>query len=235
MPTLPSLYPTGTKVALTICAVDEKTGEPIGGDSQPYKLVINPASFSHDRTIDYNTKPSLGQTSNPVKFSAMNPYTVRFSLVFDGTGVITAGLLDSPISVPDQIEGLSHVIYQFDGEKHQPNHVRLLWGTTIFYGRLTSFSTQYTLFKPSGEPLRAKSDLVFIGYVGTQEAALKANRSSPDLSHSVVVRDGDTLPLLCKRIYGDSRYYTAVARFNGLREFRQLRPGLRLHFPPLGG
>jgi len=49
----------------------------------------------------------------------------------------------------------------------------------------------------------------------------------------VQVRDGDTLPLLCERIYGDSRYYMAVARFNGLRQFRALTPGMALHFPPL--
>jgi len=50
----------------------------------------------------------------------------------------------------------------------------------------------------------------------------------------VVVKDGDTLPLLCHRIYGDSGYYADVARFNGLSSFRRLKPGLALHFPPLG-
>ena len=40
-------------------------------------------------------------------------------------------------------------------------------------------------------------------------------------------------PLLCHRIYGDSRYYVDVARFNGLQAFRALAPGLTLHFPPL--
>jgi phage tail protein X len=232
---LPSLYPTGKKAQLTItrCTVDNK---PVSDDpSSQYKLMLNPSEFSHDRTICYNTKPNRGQTSNPVKFSAFNPDKVSFSVVFDGTGLISSGLLDTPISVSDQIEALSAVIYKLDGEKHEPNHVRLLWGTTIFFGRLQSISTNYTLFKPSGEPLRAKSNLVFMGAVGKKQEALAAGRSSPDLSHSVEVRDGDTLPMLCKRIYGDSRYYTAVARFNGLREFRQLTPGLRLHFPPLGG
>jgi len=47
------------------------------------------------------------------------------------------------------------------------------------------------------------------------------------------VRDGDTLPLLCHRIYGDPGYYLDVARHNQLTDFRQLRPGAKLHFPPL--
>jgi nucleoid-associated protein YgaU len=94
-------------------------------------------------------------------------------------------------------------------------------------------SVNYTLFRSTGAPLRARADLAFIGSVTTTEALLAANRSSPDLSHSVLVVEGDTLPLLCLRIYGDSRYYPEVAAFNGLRGFRQLKTGSRLHFPPL--
>ena len=45
---------------------------------------------------------------------------------------------------------------------------------------------------------------------------------------------GDTLPLLCDRIYSDPSYYPDVARFNNLSDFRRLQPGQRLHFPPLG-
>ena len=106
--------------------------------------------------------------------------------------------------------------------------------TLIFFGRLESMATQYTLFKPSGDPLRAKVDLGFTGFMSTKEAELVSNRSSPDLSHRIEVRQGDTLPLLCSRIYGDPLYYLDVARFNGLSDFRRLTPGAKLHFPPLG-
>jgi nucleoid-associated protein YgaU len=66
-----------------------------------------------------------------------------------------------------------------------------------------------------------------------EEESLKANRSSPDLSHTVEVQAGDTLPLLCHRIYKDAAYYPEVARANNIVDFRTLKPGLRLHFPPL--
>ena len=89
------------------------------------------------------------------------------------------------------------------------------------------------MFKPSGDPLRATVTLDFVGTMSSTEAALMANRSSPDLSHMVEVRQGDTLPLLCQRIYGDPAYYLDVARFNRLVDFRNLKPGGKLHFPPL--
>jgi nucleoid-associated protein YgaU len=58
------------------------------------------------------------------------------------------------------------------------------------------------------------------------------NNASPDLTHVRVVKDGDSLPLMCYRIYGDARYYMDVARTNGLVNFRSLTPGTKLVFPP---
>jgi hypothetical protein len=213
--------------------------EPVSGSNQinvdnskSYKLLINPAEFSHERSICYNTKRTLGQNGNPVRFSAVNPDKISFSVVFDGTGVVPpqAG---TPSEVSDQIDALGNIVYTYQGDHHEPNHVQVLWGTLIFYGRLQSMSLNYTLFKSSGAPLRARAEMAFLGFVSKEEGRLAANRSSPDLSHSVLVIEGDTLPLLCQRIYGDSRYYPEVAAFNGLREFRRLQPGARLHFPPL--
>ena len=47
------------------------------------------------------------------------------------------------------------------------------------------------------------------------------------------MQEGDSLPLMCHRIYGDARYYLEVARTNALVDFRSLRPGTELLFPPL--
>jgi nucleoid-associated protein YgaU len=47
------------------------------------------------------------------------------------------------------------------------------------------------------------------------------------------VKKGDTLPLMCYRIYGDSRYYLQVAMANRLTNFRNLQVGDELFFPPI--
>jgi hypothetical protein len=231
---LPSLSGSKESLRLTACKVDKETGTVTVEKSKYYELVINPSEFSHVRTICYNAKRTQGQTGNPLKFSAVNPDKISFSVVFDGTGAVPLPAGSSaPSEVVNQIEALSAIVCNYQGEDHEPNPVQLLWGTLIFEGRLQSLSTNYTLFKPSGAPLRARSDLVFKGFASNAEANLLADRSSPDLSHSVTVVAGDTLPLLCQRIYGDSRYYPDVAAYNSLREFRRLQPGARLHFPPL--
>jgi nucleoid-associated protein YgaU len=47
------------------------------------------------------------------------------------------------------------------------------------------------------------------------------------------VKTGDTLPLMCYRIYGDTRYYLQVAAINGMGNFRKLIPGTEILFPPI--
>jgi hypothetical protein len=228
-----SLVNLKTRMTITACTV-ASGGTVTLDDSKSFTVMLNPSEFSHDYTICYNTKKTLGQVGSDVKFSAINPDKIGFSLVLDGTGVVpTAGAGTSVVDVKTQMKNLTGVIYDYVGDQHQPNHVRILWGALIFFGRLESMSTQYTLFKPSGDPLRAKVTLKFTGFMSKKQEELISNRSSPDLSHLVDVIEGDTLPLLCQRIYGDCAYYLEVARFNRLSDFRTLRPGDRLHFPPL--
>ena len=226
---------SGAKQALTLTRCTEDASGMVSPDkSGSFQLVINPAGFSHERTISYNTRRTLGQLGGAPKFSAIDPDRISFEVVFDGTGVVPVPSGNSaPDDVNGQLKALSDIIYSYDGKQHEPNIVQLAWGEMLFTGRLQSIGTQYVLFTPAGLPLRAKSSLDFIGFLSTQESQLEANRSSPDLSHRVQVCAGDTLPLLCQRIYGDARYYAAVARFNDLREFRSLEAGQTLHFPPL--
>lgn len=199
--------------------------------SSQFTVLLNPAEFSEGYFISYDPTTRLGQSAANPRFAAVKPQSVNFSIVLDGTGVVPSE--GSLTSVKQQLKNLNDVIYTYVGSRHEPSHVQLVWGSWIFNGRLESLAVQYTLFKPNGDPLRAKLTLGFMSAISDKEAELTANRQSPDLSHRVLVRDGDTLPLLCERIYGDPGYYIDVARFNGLVDFRRLEPGTRLHFPPL--
>ncbi|MCO7226559.1 LysM peptidoglycan-binding domain-containing protein [Pleionea sp. CnH1-48] len=226
---------TGLKKKLTItqCTL-ETDGSVTVSSSDSFEVMLNPSSYSHQHSICYNHKKTMGQLGSESKFSAINAEKVNFDIVIDGTGVVNLPIpgLGSP-DVKTQIQQLNSIVYQYDGNDHQPSHVRLLWGSLIFFGRLESMSTEFTVFKPSGEPLRAKVKLAFVGFMSKKEEALLANKSSPDLTHMVEVKAGDTLPLLCYQIYRDESYYKEIARINNMSGFRQLTPGQRLKFPPL--
>ena len=57
-------------------------------------------------------------------------------------------------------------------------------------------------------------------------------RQSQTLEDETVVVAGDTLPLLCREIYGSPSHYLRVAQVNGLDDFRDLTAGQALIFPP---
>ncbi len=82
----------------------------------------------------------------------------------DGFYIGSSTPIDTRITAADTTERTS-IVYKYDGSNHEPNHVRVLWGNLIFFGRLESMSVEYTLFKPGGEPLRAKIKLSFSGLI----------------------------------------------------------------------
>ena len=199
------------KLTIKSCFLD-------GGDFTPtgksFEVMINPAAYEHKQSVTRAKERAPGKAGYLPKFNGMNE-TISFrEIVIDGTGVLTTKDVKSSIDEPRA------VVYDYSGEKHEPPWVKLLWGNLIFNGCLDAMSVNYTLFKGTGEPLRAKVDLSFTRAMSPQEEAQVARRSSPDLSHRVEVMAGDTLPLLCYRVYGDSSYYREVASINKLNNFR---------------
>jgi nucleoid-associated protein YgaU len=120
-----------------------------------------------------------------------------------------------------------------DGSIHEPKFLKIEWGTLIFKCRLKSVNISYTLFDKAGKPLRAELDTTFVSDLKDSERVKAENKTSPDLTHKRIVRAHDTLPLMCKEIYGTEGYYLQVARANKLDNFRNLQLGQELFFPPV--
>jgi len=213
---------------ITACSVDA-SGNVSVDENDKFSVMINPTSYKREQSICFSNERIIGEIGNRRRFSRVDQDNVSFEIIIDGTGVVNG---DTEFSVEDRVADLSAIL-GYDGSEHEPKHSRLVWGTFLFYGRMTSMNIDYSLFKPSGEPLRATIKLNFVRFMTAEEESQEANRSSPDLSHIVEVKAGDTLPLLCHRVYKDSGYYTEVAAVNKLDNFRDLRAGIKLIFPPL--
>lgn len=221
---------SGTKTKLKISPCDVNDGIATVNGDPPFVAMINPSGYQHSSSIKYAKNEALGPGGEE-KFSKVTPDKIVFKeMVLDGTGVVEGS---GTVTVKDQIARLRKVAYAYQGEDHEPPVVEVSWGPLLFQARMESLAVDYTLFKPSGEPLRAKVTLTFIAFKSTEEVFRESSLESPDLTHLVEVKAGDTLPNLCYRIYKDASYYMAVARINQLSHFRQLQPGQLLRFPPL--
>ena len=103
----------------------------------------------------------------------------------------------------------------------------------MFKGVLTEMDITFKLFKPDGTPLRATASAKFTGFIEDNLRVAMENNTSPDLTHVRIVKEGDTLPLMSQRIYGDSKYYLEVAKANKITIFRKLKVGQLIFFPPI--
>ena len=81
-----------------------------------------------------------------------------------------------------------------NGDIHEPNYLTVEWGDLTFSCRLESVNITYTNFERDGTPLRAELDVSLISDIEAEKRLREESMSSPDLTHSRVLRSGDTLP-----------------------------------------
>lgn len=199
-------------------------------DRQPFSVMLNPEDLSINSIINF--KPSKRKF---LTFESRPSPTIKFPpLIFDVTGAIPQEEWPKNCStIKDMVDRLKKVVYDPDGESHQPPVVKIFWGTFSFSVRTTKLDIKYTLFNLNGCPLRAEITLEVQFFYQEWPFDHTKEKKSPDLTHLVEVKAGDSLPLMCERIYNDSSYYLQVARINGLTNFRDLKPGTMLEFPPI--
>jgi len=194
-----------------------------------YDVLVNPENYKMKKEQQYNTADTTdGSSAQTAKYKGAGTGLFELILFFDGTGIISKDKVD------DQIKQVKDLVYRYNGDIHEPNYIRIYWGTqSLFQGRLKSWIVNYTMLEMDGTPLRAEVTIKLIASVSAKKKALEEKKNSADLTHIRTVLDGDNLPLMCDRIYGDSSYYIKVARFNELTNFRDIKPGNTIIFPPI--
>lgn len=198
-----------------------KTADANSGEE--YKLQLNPESIKHNRALNVEAK-DVGDTEGPVnQYKSYGDETMDLDFVIDGTGAIPGF-----VSVDAELEKIVDLVYRYEGDIHMPNYLLVTYGKFTFRCLMTAFAIEYLLFDRSGSALRARVTM------SLKSLKVKAEKkSSPDMSHTMTIREGDSLPLLCKDIYGKMDYYLQVAEHNGLTNFRELEIGSTIEFPPL--
>lgn len=193
-----------------------------------YDVLVNPENYKVKNEQQYSSTSTIGSSVKTEKYKGGGPSSFEIVLLFDGTGIL------SDDNVDDQIEKVRKLVYDYNGDIHEPNYLRVYWGTqSLFKGRLKTWNVNYTMLNTDGSPLRAEVTAVLTKSVSTKRRTLEERRNSADLTHLRTVNDGDSLPLMCHRIYGDSSQYIEVARHNKLTNFRSLKAGQKISFPPL--
>jgi hypothetical protein len=204
-----------------------------------FEAQINPEKYSETFSVEFDTKQKVNPVGITARYTGQGPGNMSLDFVLDDTGVLFEATKGRQNTVVARIKAFKAVAYDFDGSIHRPRYLRVLWGSLKFDCVLKKLDIDYTLFSPSGRPLRAILKAEFLHYAAADKMELQGRKQSSDLTHARRVAAGDTLPLMCQRVYGDSALYLQVASVNNLTNFRRLTENQMIQFPPkaelLGG
>lgn len=218
---------------LTIRAFEDQEFSNQSGED--YTVWMNPESYK--RTLNVSRTPvkeirGKGSTSS---FSRIGQETLAMTLIFD-----TTGLLPSPLGsdrmpqsgIVELLEPLVQKMAKVCPNTGEPYYLQLSWAQLQARCVLTSMTVDYKLFRPDGTPIRASVALSFNSFSSSIALGRTSTTAAKQSTRFVIVRQGDSLPALCNRIYGRSDYYLDVARYNRIFAFRKLKTGSQLTFPP---
>lgn len=210
-----------------------------------FEAQYNPESLSVGLGSMLYTDSELASGNPKAVWRCNRLARLRVTLALDGTHVASIQPFNSPgkrFSVKDRVEAFIRCCGVIDSESHEIPFLMLTWSSEIVWSsaagssgfncRLDTVDVRYTDFDRDGAPLHAELDATFVEEIGVRKQAKSTRLSSPDITHRRTVKSGDTLPLLCQEIYGETAPYLRVAEFNGLDDFRRLKPGSEILFPP---
>ncbi len=208
-----------------------------------FRTLLNPEKYIFKYKVEQARQQGSGTSSSAPRYNRTPPEDLQLEFIFDRTGVLMnygePGVHDDDLSydegvgIADDVDLFKRVVYNYNGDEHRPNYLHIAWGALLFKGVLTEMDITFKLFKPDGTPLRATASAKFTGFIEDNLRVALENNTSPDLTHVRIVKEGDTLPLMTQRIYGDSKYYLEVAKANEITNFRKLIVGQKIFFPPI--
>lgn len=210
--------------------------------SGEFTVLVNPEGYNRSYKIKFKEQQASGTKAQQMKFEKVEPEDIELEFLFDKTGALPgtfkakddAGIKqESSEGVWPDIEKFKKVVYDYKGDIHQPPYLIIQWGELIFKCVLREMTINFKLFRPDGTPLRAVAKAKFTQTVENELRVRQEGKKSPDITHVRIVKEGDTLPMLCNQVYEDPAYYIQVAKVNNLFNFRYLEPGTKIFFPPI--
>lgn len=208
----------------------------IENQNDPITCLFNPKEYSVSKTSSWQKKANSSAIPN-LQYGGGEPRKLSLDLFFDAT--------DDP---KGDVRGITEKLFALleandkykKEKKKRPPSVQFRWGGSwTFPAVIDSLSVQYVLFRPDGTPIRATAKLSLTQVEkavekksagGPKKGQNPTTRGTADL-RSHVVRDGDSLPSIAFRSYGDPTRWRAIAEANGIDDPLALRRGHVLGVP----
>jgi nucleoid-associated protein YgaU len=204
----------------------DNTGEKV-------ECLFRPKEYSFSKKNNWTPGKMVGSNFEQPTFNGSDPQTLRLELIFDtfeeGTDVRrrTEVLWSMMKLSPQRIEPTTN--------RGVPPHIEFRWGKLgSFEAVITSLSEKFTLFHPSGYPLRSYVTIDLLQATASDTWARQNPTSGARQGYAVhTVKEGETIDWIAFKEYGSSDAYRHLAAANGIDDPTRLMPGQRLLIVPL--
>jgi hypothetical protein len=193
--------------------------------------LFNPKEYVFSKQITYGAGKTSGKNLPKQTFQSGSPAKLQMQLFFD--------TYEQRTDVREYTDQLWEMVFVNPKLKDKqtkwgrPPLVRFQWGETwLFDAVITSVSQRFTLFLPSGIPVRATLDVTFQQIEDTKDLKQQNPTSGGAGGERVwIVKEGDTLAWIAYKEYGDPSLWRTLADANKLQHVRRLCPGTQLMVP----
>jgi hypothetical protein len=201
------------------------------GPTGKVTVLVDPDTFSKNLANCFDRTRAMGESGALAKYAGSGPEKYEMEVLFDATGIVADGVTAEQMQAA--MKAFTATVYTLNGKLHQPNFLKVTFGGNSVVARASRLKFETSLCDEKGRPVRAKAVLSMIEAEDSATAKLRANLNSPDITHRILVKAGDTLPAISQAVYGSTEHYLDLARANGLCDFRRLKAGTEIHCPPL--
>jgi nucleoid-associated protein YgaU len=205
----------------------------------PIQALFNPEKYTINKSVQIAEIGIPGLDSPVQQFVRGQTEKITFELFFDTT---EHGMVDAVKDVREET-GKVYQLLKVQTETHAPPRCLLRWGEA---GKLFSFGTsvtpwcllesvseEFTLFSPTGIPLRARLNVTVREAWTIEEQLWETPRHSGDRTKFRTLARGQTLSHVAWQEYGDAGQWRLIADVNNLDNPRLIAPGTRLEIPRL--
>ncbi len=187
---------------------------------------FNPPEYTTSKQVTYGELQATGSGAAVQQFVNGRAERLSVELFFDTS--------EAEKDVRSEYLNDLNKLVEVDSALHAPPVCQFRWGEGIIFDALVeSMETRFTMFLPSGIPVRARVNVVFTEYKTSEYHESEVDPESTDKTKSWTVTQGDTLWLIAAEEYDDPAHWRTIAEANNLQNPRELEPGTALELPPL--
>ena len=171
------------------------------------RVMFNPEEYTLNRDVNFAQTAIPGLSAPVIQFVNGNMQTLEMELFLD------------TYEEQKDVRALTHeltALMEPNSRTHAPPVLIFTWGSLVFRCVLARASQNFTMFLPSGIPVRARLQVTFNEFRNVDLEAKEVKRETADYTKSHVVQEGESLGTIAWEEYGDATLWRPIAIANGI-------------------